>query len=107
MTRGGRAGLPAGHDIRAAPTAAAATEKPIRVVQDGRLVGSSIAPASSDIAGGEDDTEPRAGGNGAGPADGLAYLEPPPKVEAVNEPTQETAEFLVETGNPAEPGTQT
>jgi glycine betaine/proline transport system ATP-binding protein len=94
--------------IRAALHAAAATEKPIRVVQDGRLIGVvDRARILESIAGAEDASEPGAGGNGAAPADRLAYREPPPKVEAVNEPMQETAEFLVETGNPAEPGTRT
>jgi hypothetical protein len=88
--------------------AAAATEKPIRVIEDGQLVGVvDRARILESIAGAEDDAEAANRANGAGPADGVAWREGPLKVEPVNEPTQETAEFLVETGNPAEPRPQT
>jgi len=94
--------------IRSALHAAAATEKPIRVIEDGQLVGVvDRARILESIAGAEDDAEAANRANGAGPADGVAWREGPPKVEPVNEPTQETAEFLVETGNPAEPRPQT
>jgi glycine betaine/proline transport system ATP-binding protein len=79
--------------IRSALHAAAATEKPIRVVEDGKLVGVvDRARILESIAGAEADEEPPV-------VEGIPYQEPPIKVEAVNEPTEETAEFLVETAN--------
>jgi glycine betaine/proline transport system ATP-binding protein len=79
--------------IRSALHAAAATEKPIRVIEDGRLVGVvDRARILESIAGTEPEDEPPV-------VDGIPYQAPPIRVEGVNEPTQETAEFLVETGN--------
>jgi glycine betaine/proline transport system ATP-binding protein len=79
--------------IRSALHAAAATEKPIRVVEDGRLVGVvDRARILESIAGAEADEEPAV-------VEGIPYHHPPIRVEAVNEPTEETAEFLVETAN--------
>ncbi len=79
--------------IRTVVHAAAATDKPIRVVDDGRLVGvvdrSQILEA---VAG-----EPASPGSAsAGEAESVPYRRPPVRVEPVNDPTQETAEFLVE-----------
>jgi glycine betaine/proline transport system ATP-binding protein len=93
--------------IRSALHAAAATEKPIRVIEDGRLVGVvDRARILESIAGAEDDADSTDRANGAGPGDGVAWREPRPEVERENEPNEETAEFLVETGNPAEPRVQ-
>jgi glycine betaine/proline transport system ATP-binding protein len=79
--------------IRTAVHAAATTDKPIRVVDDGKLVGvvdrSQILEA---VAG-----QPASSGSGsAGAGESVPYRRPPARVEPVNDPTQETAEFLVE-----------
>ena len=93
--------------IRSALHAAAATEKPIRVVEDGRLVGVvDRGRILESIAGAESEVEPGAlgeGANAAAPTDGVAFHPPAPRVEPVNDPMQATAEFLVETGAPSEP----
>jgi hypothetical protein len=53
------------------------------------------------IAGREDPDGP----GGAGGPGTVQHHDPPPKVEPVNEPTQETAEFLVEHLHDPEAGT--
>jgi hypothetical protein len=77
--------------IRTAVHAAAATDKPIRVMDDGRLLGVvDRAHILETIAGSE---APE------GTATGAETVLRPSKavrVEPVNEPSQETAEFLVE-----------
>jgi glycine betaine/proline transport system ATP-binding protein len=79
--------------IRTALHAAASTEKPIRVVSDGLVLGVvDRARILESIAGAEEPEGP----GGAGGSGTVQHHDPPPKVEPVNEPTQETAEFLVE-----------
>jgi hypothetical protein len=81
--------------IRTALHAAAGTEKPIRVVDDGALVGvvdrssilESIAGADPDV----DLGSTRAGGGTA------AHHDPPIEVEPVNEPMDGTARLFAET----------
>jgi len=79
--------------IRTVVHAAASTEKPIRVVDDGKLVGVvDRAQILESVAG-----EPESSGPGAA-ADGAAIprRSRDARVEPVNDPSQETAEFLVE-----------
>ena len=80
--------------IRSVVHAAAASEKPIRCVDDGRLVGVvDRADILESIAG----ADPREATPGRPEtADAARHRVPPPRVDPVNEPTQETAEFLVD-----------
>jgi glycine betaine/proline transport system ATP-binding protein len=80
--------------IRSVVHAAASSEKPIRCVDGGQLVGVvDRADILASIAG----SDPREAGPGRpDTADATRHREPPPRVEPINEPTQETAEFLVE-----------
>ena len=79
--------------IRTALHAAAATDKPIRVVDDGQLLGVvDRAAILESIAG-----EPEGPGSvSAGASESVPRRPPPVRVEPVNDPTKETAEFLVE-----------
>jgi glycine betaine/proline transport system ATP-binding protein len=79
--------------IRSAIHAVAASEKPIRVIDDGQLLGVvDRAHVLEAVAG-----EPQAMRPGsAGAAESAPRSTPPVRVEPVNDPTQETAEFLVE-----------
>jgi glycine betaine/proline transport system ATP-binding protein len=79
--------------IRTAIHAVAASEKPIRVIDDGQLMGVvDRAHVLEAVAG-----EPEAMRPGsAGAAESAPRGAPAVRVEPVNEPTQETAEFLVE-----------
>jgi glycine betaine/proline transport system ATP-binding protein len=91
--------------IRTALHAAAATEKPIRVIEDGKLVGVvDRASILESIAGAEPEAESAArvaaastSGATDRPADGVPRQQSAPRIEPVNEPMQETAEFLVDT----------
>jgi glycine betaine/proline transport system ATP-binding protein len=77
--------------IRTVIHAAAASEKPIRVVDDGKLVGVvDRAHILETIAGEPEPVSP------AGASESAPRRLPPARVEPVNDPTQETAEFLVE-----------
>jgi glycine betaine/proline transport system ATP-binding protein len=78
--------------IRTVVHAAAGTDKPIRVVDDGKLVGVvDRAQILESVAGEPEPSGPGAAADGAGiPRRANARVEP------VNDPTQETAEFLVE-----------
>jgi glycine betaine/proline transport system ATP-binding protein len=88
--------------IRTALHAAASTEKPIRVEADGQLLGMvDRARILESIAGA--DPEPDGPGAAAGD-DASPHHGEPPRVEPVTDPTQETAEFLVE--NIVEPGSE-
>ena len=78
--------------IRTVLHAAAATEKPIRVVDDGQLVGVVDRAAILESIAGEPETP--AGSGGA--VESAPTARPSVRVEGVNEPTPETAEFLVE-----------
>jgi glycine betaine/proline transport system ATP-binding protein len=79
--------------IRTVLHAAAATEKPIRVIDDGQLLGVvDRASILESIAG-----EPERSEEASIDADEAAPHRPPPaRVEPVDDPTEETAEFLVE-----------
>jgi glycine betaine/proline transport system ATP-binding protein len=79
--------------IRSAIHAVAASEKPIRVIDDGQLLGVvDRAHVLEAVAG-----EPQAMRPGsAGAAESAPRSTPPVRIEPVNDPTQETAEFLVE-----------
>jgi glycine betaine/proline transport system ATP-binding protein len=86
--------------IRTAVHAVAASEKPIRVIDDGQLLGVvDRAHVLEAIAGDAVVAPGAAGGPGAVPHRSAAL-----RVDPVNEPTQETAEFLVEKLNDAGPG---
>ncbi len=77
--------------IRSAVHAVVASEKPIRVVERGSLLGVVDRADVLEAIAGEDDAP------GAGATDGRSG--PPrvaPRAEGVNDPSQETAEFLVE-----------
>ena len=79
--------------IRTVIHAAARSEKPIRVVDDGKLVGVvDRAHILETIAG---EPEPPASAS-AGASHSDPHRPPPIRVDPVREPTQETAEFLVE-----------
>jgi glycine betaine/proline transport system ATP-binding protein len=79
--------------IRSALHAAAATDKPIRVVDNGKLMGVvDRAAILESIAGEPERTESES----TGPGESVPRQVPPGRLEAVNDPTQETAEFLVE-----------
>ena len=79
--------------IRTVIHAAARSEKPIRVVDDGKLVGVvDRAHILETIAG---EPEPPASAS-AGASHSDPHRPPPVWVDPVREPTQETAEFLVE-----------
>ena len=76
--------------IRSVVHAAAATDRPIRVVDDGKLVGVVDRRAILESIAGAEEPSPTL-------ADGSpAHRAAAPRVGPVNEPTQETAEFLVE-----------
>jgi glycine betaine/proline transport system ATP-binding protein len=79
--------------IRTALHAAAATEKPIRVVDNGQLLGVVDRAAILESVAGEPEEPPSAS---AGAGQTAPYRPPPVRIEPVNEPTQETAEFLVD-----------
>jgi glycine betaine/proline transport system ATP-binding protein len=79
--------------IRTVIHAAAASEKPIRVVDDGKVVGVVDRAHILEAVAGE--PEPPAYAS-AGTNQSAPHRPPPARVEPVNEPTQETAEFLVE-----------
>jgi glycine betaine/proline transport system ATP-binding protein len=79
--------------IRTALHAAAATDKPICVVDNGQLVGVVDRAAILESIAGEPETE---GSTSAGDSESVPNRPPSVRVEAVNDPTQETAEFLVE-----------
>ncbi len=84
--------FPAATVIRDALHVAAATDKPIRVIDGGKLVGVvDRVQILEAVAGEQDRSRP-----GAGAAESVPRRSPPARVESVNEPTQETAEFLVE-----------
>jgi glycine betaine/proline transport system ATP-binding protein len=86
--------------IRSVVHAAAASEKPIRVIDDGRLVGVvDRRQILESIAGPEDDAQ-EAVDQGV-----PRHREPPPRIDPVNDPTEPTAEFLVERLN--DPGSET
>jgi glycine betaine/proline transport system ATP-binding protein len=77
--------------IRSALHAAAATDKPIRVVDDGQLLGVvDRAAILESIAG-----APERPGL-AGPPESVPRQVPPGRLDPVTDPTQETADFLVE-----------
>jgi glycine betaine/proline transport system ATP-binding protein len=79
--------------IRTVIHAAASSEKPIRVVDDGNLVGVVDRAHILEAIAGE--PEPPAYPS-AGAAQSVPRGSSPVRVEPVNDPTQETAEFLVE-----------
>ncbi len=79
--------------IRTALHAAAATEKPIRVVDDGKLLGLVDRAAILESVAGEPE---QTGSTSAGANEAVPRRSAPVRVEAVTDPTQETAEFLVE-----------
>jgi glycine betaine/proline transport system ATP-binding protein len=82
--------------IRTVLHAVAATEKPIRVIDDGQLLGVvDRASILESIAG-----EPERPDHASIDADQAAPHHPPPaRVEPVDDPTEETAEFLVDNFN--------
>jgi glycine betaine/proline transport system ATP-binding protein len=82
--------------IRTVLHAAAATEKPIRVIDGGQLLGVvDRASILESIAG-----EPEPSDHASIDADQAAPYRPPPaRVEPVDDPTEETAEFLVDNSN--------
>jgi len=79
--------------IRTALHAAAATEKPIRVVDNGQLLGVVDRAAILESVAGEPETAETAAG---GASEAAPHRPPPVRIEPVNEPTQETAEFLID-----------
>jgi glycine betaine/proline transport system ATP-binding protein len=79
--------------IRTALHAAASTEKPIRVVDNGQLLGVVDRSAILESVAGEPEEAPSAS---AGSGQTAPHRPPPVRIEPVNEPTQETAEFLVD-----------
>ena len=85
--------FPAATVIRDALHVAAATDKPIRVIDEGKLVGVvDRAQILEAVAGPGDPSHPGA----AGGTESIPRRSPPARVESVIEPTQETAEFLVD-----------
>jgi glycine betaine/proline transport system ATP-binding protein len=80
--------------IRTAVHAAAATDKPIRVIDDGRLVGVVDRSQILETIAGSEGPDGAAAGTETVPRPAPAV-----RVEPVNEPSQETAEFLVENLN--------
>jgi glycine betaine/proline transport system ATP-binding protein len=85
--------FPAATVIRDALHVAAATDKPIRVMDGGRLAGVvDRAQILEAVAGEPDSSLPGA----AGWTESAPRRSSPLRVEPVNDPTQETAEFLVE-----------
>jgi hypothetical protein len=72
---------------------AAATDKPIRVIDAGELAGLVDRAQILEAVAGQEDPS-RLGPAGA--ADSVPRRSPPDRVESVNEPTEETAEFLVD-----------
>jgi glycine betaine/proline transport system ATP-binding protein len=79
--------------IRSAVHAVAASEKPIRVVDDGRLVGVVDRAHVLEAIGGEPEVAAPGSADGA---ESAARPRAPVRIEPVNDPSQETAEFLVE-----------
>jgi glycine betaine/proline transport system ATP-binding protein len=79
--------------IRTALHAAAASEKPIRVVDNGQLLGVVDRAAILESVAGEPETAESASG---GATDAAPHRPPQVRIEPVNEPSQETAEFLVD-----------
>ncbi len=85
--------FPAETVIRDALHVAATTDKPIRVVEKGALLGVVDRAAILESIAGEPETS---GPGAAGGSESVPRHQPPVRVEPVNDPTQETAEFLVE-----------
>jgi len=79
--------------IRTALHAAASTEKPIRVVDDGRLLGVVDRAAILESVAGQPEKAPPGPGSAV---EGSPNPRPSVRIEGVNDPTQETAEFLVD-----------
>ena len=79
--------------IRSAVHAVAASEKPIRVIDDGQLLGVVDRAHVLEAIGGEPEV---AAPGSADAAESAARPRQPVRVEPVNDPSQETAEFLVE-----------
>jgi hypothetical protein len=76
--------------IRSVVHAAAATDRPIRVVDEGRLVGVVDRRAILESIAGAEEPPP------VQPEGAPVRRDAAPPVKPVNEPTQQTAEFLVE-----------
>ena len=85
--------FPAATVIRDALHVAAATDKPIRVIDGGSVIGVVDRAAILESIAGEPQTS---GPGAAGGSESVPRHQPPVRVEPVNDPTQETAEFLVE-----------
>jgi len=85
--------FPAATVIRDALHVAASTDKPIRVIDGGKLVGVvDRAQILEAVAGPGEPSHPGA----AGGTESVPRRSPPVRVETVIEPTQETAEFLID-----------